>query len=62
MMPYHLRRWQSGDEPALAKYANNYQIWRNVRDSFPHPYTIDDAHQWIQLCEKEKRPTVIANL
>jgi len=60
MMPYHLRRWQPGDEPSLAKYANNYRIWRNVRDSFPHPYTLDDAHRWIELCEMEKQPTVFA--
>ncbi|WP_229598321.1 GNAT family N-acetyltransferase [Runella aurantiaca] len=57
---YHLRRWQPGDELALAKYANNYRIWRNVRDSFPHPYTLDDAHHWIELCEMEKRPSVFA--
>ena len=60
MISYNLRRWQAGDELSLVKYANNYQIWRNVRDSFPHPYTLEDAHQWIMLCESIKQPTVFA--
>jgi RimJ/RimL family protein N-acetyltransferase len=42
-----LRKWQQGDEHALAKYANNRKIWLNVRDIFPHPYTLDDAKWWI---------------
>ena len=57
---YHLRRWQKGDERSLVRYANNYQIWRNVRDVFPHPYTSDDAFHWIHLCTSEKIPTVFA--
>ncbi len=57
---FNLRRWQKGDEASLAKYANNYHIWRNVRDAFPHPYTFDDAHHWISMCEAEKQPTVFA--
>lgn len=57
---YHLRRWQKGDERSLAHYANNYHIWRNVRDAFPHPYTSDDAFHWIHLCTSEKIPTVFA--
>lgn len=57
---YHLRRWQKGDERSLVRYANNYHIWRNVRDAFPHPYTSDDAFHWINMCESEKIPTVFA--
>ncbi|MEZ4904792.1 MAG: GNAT family N-acetyltransferase [Spirosomataceae bacterium] len=57
---FNLRRWQKGDEAALVKYANDYQIWRNVRDVFPHPYTSADAHQWIKMCEAEHLPTVFA--
>ena len=57
---YNLRRWQTGDEATLAKYANNYQVWRCVRDSFPHPYTLQHADEWIQLCQTEVIPTVFA--
>ena len=44
-----LRPWQPGDEAALVKYGNNRKIWINVRDSFPHPYTMDRATAWVQL-------------
>ncbi|HXG66254.1 MAG TPA: GNAT family N-acetyltransferase [Blastocatellia bacterium] len=43
-----IRNWQSGDEESLVRHANNRKIWRNVRDAFPHPYTLADAQQWIQ--------------
>lgn len=42
-----LRPWRMGDESSLVRHANNYEVWRRVRDSFPHPYTHEDAEQWI---------------
>ena len=45
---YKLREWRSGDEAALAKYANNRNIWINLRDRFPHPYTMADAEAWVR--------------
>jgi RimJ/RimL family protein N-acetyltransferase len=42
-----LRPWRRGDEPSLARHANNRSVWRNLRDAFPHPYTIGDASAWI---------------
>ncbi|MEH0156165.1 GNAT family N-acetyltransferase [Limibacter armeniacum] len=44
-----LREWRNEDIPALLKYANNPKIFNNVRDRFPHPYTLDDAEVWIKL-------------
>ena len=44
-----LRPWQSGDEASLVKHANNRNIWRNVRDRFPYPYTMEHALTWIEL-------------
>ena len=46
--PWKLRPWQPGDVDALVKYANNYAIWRNLPDTFPHPYTETDAREWSQ--------------
>ncbi len=43
-----LRGWRSGDEAALVKHANNRNIWINLRDRFPHPYTMADAQDWRQ--------------
>jgi len=42
-----IRSWRAGDEPALAKHANSRSIWLNVRDRFPHPYTLADAEAWV---------------
>lgn len=43
-----LRPLRKGDENSLARYANNRNVWRNLRDTFPHPYTLDDARDWLQ--------------
>ncbi|MBM3926336.1 MAG: GNAT family N-acetyltransferase [SAR202 cluster bacterium] len=51
-----LRPWQRGDEPSLVKYGNNRKIWINLRDSFPHPYTMRDAREWVGLARLQKPP------
>lgn len=43
-----LRDWRPGDEDSLARYANNRNVWINLRDRFPHPYTLADAEGWIE--------------
>jgi RimJ/RimL family protein N-acetyltransferase len=45
---FRLRPWRSGDEASLAEHANNYKIWLNLRDTFPNPYTRQDARTWVQ--------------
>ena len=42
-----LRPWQKQDAQELAAVANNRNIWNNVRDALPNPYTVMDALQWI---------------
>ena len=44
-----LRPWRTGDEEALVRHANNRRVWINLRDLFPHPYTLDDARDFITL-------------
>jgi RimJ/RimL family protein N-acetyltransferase len=44
-----LREWRPGDEKSLVRHANNRAIWRNLRDAFPHPYTLADAAHWIKI-------------
>jgi RimJ/RimL family protein N-acetyltransferase len=48
---YSLRPWRRGDVDALTRFANNRNIWINLRDRFPHPYTRADAEAWIVSCE-----------
>lgn len=55
-----LRTWQNGDEHSIVRHANNYKIWRNLRDRFPHPYTIEDASFWISLAATETPQTNFA--
>lgn len=42
-----LRPWRRNDAQQLASIANNRNVWLNVRDAFPHPYTVINALQWI---------------
>ena len=55
-----LRPWAAGDEPSLVRQANNHKIWRNLRDSFPHPYTLADAEQWISFARQNSPQTLFA--
>lgn len=42
-----VRKWQMADAPSIARYADNKKIWINLRDAFPHPYSIRDAETFI---------------
>lgn len=42
-----IRPLHYADRERLSKLANNKKIWLNVRDMFPHPYTIEDAEKFI---------------
>jgi RimJ/RimL family protein N-acetyltransferase len=55
-----IRPWQPGDERSLVLHANNYKIWRNVRDRFPHPYTLGDARAWVEYVADEEPRTNFA--
>lgn len=46
-MNFILRDWKESDAISIAKYANNKNIADNLRDGFPHPYTILDAEKFI---------------
>ncbi len=45
---FTLRPWALSDVASVTKLANNRNIWRNLRDVFPHPYTETDAIEWLQ--------------
>jgi ribosomal-protein-alanine N-acetyltransferase len=49
-----LRPWQKQDAQELAAVANNRNIWNNVRDALPNPYTVMDALQWIAYVNDQK--------
>ncbi len=45
---YCIRSFLYGDAASLARHGNNWEIAKNLRDSFPTPYTIEHARVWIQ--------------
>jgi ribosomal-protein-alanine N-acetyltransferase len=44
-----LRDWNPGDAGSLARHANNPRIAAIMRDAFPSPYTLEDAHRFISM-------------
>lgn len=44
-----LRLWEPSDAPALVRHGNNREVWKNLREGFPHPYTAADATRWLTL-------------
>lgn len=42
-----LRPLVPADAPSLARHANDREVWRHLRDAFPHPYTEADAEGYI---------------
>ena len=48
-----IRKWNINDIEVLVQIANNINVWNNLRNYFPHPYTIDDAKSWLELVDVE---------
>lgn len=44
-----LRPWAPGDKASLIANANNRNVWRNLTELFPHPYTEADADAWLRI-------------
>ena len=41
--------WGDGDQDRLIALADDHDVWVNLADSFPHPYTRADAEAWVAL-------------
>jgi RimJ/RimL family protein N-acetyltransferase len=55
-----LRELTEDDIPVLAEYANNVNVSRNLRDAFPHPYSVQDATNFITMVSKQNPVTFFA--
>jgi [ribosomal protein S5]-alanine N-acetyltransferase len=42
-----LRALTLSDASAIARHANDREVWLNLRDVFPHPYSTADAESYI---------------
>ncbi|MGB3005655.1 MAG: GNAT family protein [Chitinophagaceae bacterium] len=43
-----IRQWTNDDLPNLVLYANNINIWNNLRNYFPYPYTEESGKVWLE--------------
>lgn len=50
MREFLLRKWQYDDVDEIAIAANNPNIAKNLRNTFPNPYTKDDANWYVNDC------------
>lgn len=57
---YVIRDWSKEDAPSLVRYANNRKIWINLRDAFPHPYTLGDAEAFLSRATQNVPRTLFA--
>ncbi|MDZ4656270.1 MAG: GNAT family N-acetyltransferase [Bythopirellula sp.] len=44
---FTLRPLLPEDAESLAREGNNHNVWRNLRDRFPHPLTVSDTRAYI---------------
>lgn len=58
-MQVTIRRWQYDDLGNLVFNANNINVWNNVRNYFPHPYTEENGKAWL---EKVVEPEPVINM
>ena len=55
-----VRSWETSDVEALARHANNRNIWINLRDAFPHPYNKQHARDFIRTTRQRTPETLFA--
>jgi RimJ/RimL family protein N-acetyltransferase len=53
-----IRPWRLDDAESLTKNANNRKVWLALRDLFPHPYTIQDAHEFLRRTISDQPTTL----
>ena len=56
---FTLREWQLSDAASLAENANNINIWNNLRDALPHPYSEKDGKEYIEMVLSQPKPATL---
>ena len=56
---FELREWHLSDAASLAENANNINIWNNLRDALPHPYSEEDGKNFIEVALSLPKPTTL---
>jgi RimJ/RimL family protein N-acetyltransferase len=55
-----VRPWRMSDAAALVKHANNPNVARQLRDRFPHPYTMAAARRFLDAVAGSRPPMSFA--
>ena len=55
-----VRSWRTSDVESLVAQANNWKIWINLRDRFPHPYTRRDGQRFIKMAREAQPESLFA--
>ncbi len=55
-----LRKLSLNDQATLARLANNKKIWSNLRDMMPHPYSEQDALNYINMVQSNDKNAIFA--
>lgn len=58
--PIQLRHWKADDAAQLSTLGNNLNIAQNMADSFPHPYLIENANQFIAFTQEQNPQRIFA--
>ena len=56
-----IRPFQTSDRESLVRHANNRRVARNMRDQFPHPYTLVEADAWLTVARTAESAHQICN-
>jgi len=59
-MQFRLRPFTIEDLDSLVKYANNYNIAKNLMDVFPYPYSTENGKAFIEMATKNSPPNILA--
>jgi ribosomal-protein-alanine N-acetyltransferase len=60
MTSVKIRPWSITDLNSLVKYANNWNVAKNLTNKFPFPYTKKDGRSFIEYATKNKPITIFA--
>src|SRR4051812_9070660 len=55
-----IRSWRTDDLESLVTHADNRNVWINLRDRFPHPYTRADGRAWLEIATRQYPETNFA--
>jgi len=50
-----IRSYREDDAESLARHANDRAVWRNMRNRFPNPYSLEDGRAFIAAA-RERQP------